>query len=142
MQKKETGWIVALLLLVGIYFYFYTHRGGKKEIQIAVTVRPIPRRSPSDTPFRILFELDSPCKLTSVKVQDTNAVPHIFWHLVAKGASPPVQLFQYGQIIAGMEPDLQGVETDALQPGETYLVEVLAGKIKGVRPFVIPGGSP
>jgi hypothetical protein len=147
MQKREIGWIVALLLVLGAYFYFFGHWGEKKEIQIFSSIRQLPRRAGSVATFPIYFTLDNTYRLTSIKVTEantnsthsTNTATHVLWHLVSKSVSEPVKWFQYGQNIQGMEPDLKGVRPEPLVPGENYVVEIAAGVIKGTsKPFVAP----
>ncbi len=149
MQKREIGWIVALLLVIGAYFYFFGHWGEKKEIQIFASIRQLPRRAGSAATFPIFFTLDNTYRLTSIKVTEANTSTNstnatstgtrILWHLVSTNVSEPVKWFQYGQNIQGMQPDLKGVRPEPLVPGEKYVMEIAAGPIKGVsKPFVAP----
>ena len=150
MQKREIAWIVALFVLIGAYIHYFSHWGGKREIQVAATLRPIlptPRRggATANAPaFRLLFSLDIYYRLNSIEVTavdspDTNAANHVFWHLVSKTGSHPLKWFQYGQDIEGMEPDLKGVQPEPLVPGDKYRMEVTAGKLRGASlPFTIP----
>jgi hypothetical protein len=146
MQKREIGWIVLLLLGVGAYFYFYSHWGEKKDIQIFVSIRQMPRRPGNAVTFPIYFTLDSTYRLTSIKVTElnsntnsTNTAKHVLWQLVSKNVSEPVKLFTYGQNLDGMEPYLKGVRPEPLVPGEKYVMEIAAGPLKGAsKPFVAP----
>jgi hypothetical protein len=146
MQKREIGWIVLLLLVIGAYFYFFGHWGEKKEIQIFVSIRQMPRRPGNAVTFPIYFTLDNTYRLTSIKVTElnsstnsTNTAKRVLWHLVSKNVSEPVKLFTYGQNLDGMEPDLKGVRPEPLVPGEKYIMEIAAGKLKGASsPFAAP----
>jgi hypothetical protein len=144
MQKREIGWIVVLLLVIAAYIHFFSHWGEKREIQIFASIRQLPRRAGHASTFPVWFTLDDNYRLTSIKVtavtgNNTNAVTHVLWHLVSKNVSEPVKLFQYGQNIQGMEPDLKGVRPEPLVPGEKYVMEISAGPLKGVsKPFTAP----
>jgi hypothetical protein len=146
MQKREIGWIVLLLLVIGAYFYFYGHWGEKKEIRIFTSIRQLPSRPGNAATFPIYFTLDNTYRLTSIKVTElnsntnsTNTAIHVLWHLVSKNVSEPIKWFQYGQNIDGMAPDLKGVRPEPLVPGEKYIMEVAAGPLKGASsPFVAP----
>lgn len=139
MQKREIFWVVVLLLMIGAYLVFFSHRDAGREIQIFPSLRPVAR---GRTHINInYFTLDGDYKLTSLIVTeaDTNipsADRHILWHLVSKTGSTPVRIFQYGQNIQGMAPDPQGARPEPLIPGEVYKMEVSAGKLKGAsKPF-------
>lgn len=144
MQKREIGWIVVLLLVIGAYFYFFSHWGEKREIQIFPSIRQLPRRAGNASIFPVWFTLDTSYRLTSIKVtaldsNPTNAVARVLWHLVSKNVSEPVKIFQYGQNIQGMEPDLKGVRPEPLVAGQKYVMEISAGPLKGVsKPFTAP----
>ena len=143
MQKREIAWIVALLLLVGGCFYYFSHRGEKREIQINASARPSPPRRGAPRGVLLYFTLDTYYKLNSLKVievdsQHTNAVEHILWHLVSKTGSSPVKIFQYGQNL-DMESYLPGVQPEPLAPGAKYRLEVSAGTLQGVsQTFIFP----
>jgi hypothetical protein len=139
MQKREIFWVVVLLLMIGAYLVFFSHRGGKKEIQIFASLRPVARgRARININY---FTLDGDYKLTRLTVTELdtnspNADKHILWSLVSKAGSTPVRIFQYGQNIPGMEQDPKGARPEALIPGEIYKMEVSAGKLKGAsKPF-------
>ena len=139
MQKREISWVVVLLLMIGAYLVFFVHWGENREIQILPSLRPVVRgRARVNINY---FTLDGDYKLTrlivtEVDTNSTNADKHILWHLVSKTGSSPVRIFQYGQNIQGMEPDPKGARPEALIPGETYKMEVSAGKLKGAStPF-------
>jgi hypothetical protein len=153
MQKREITWIVVLLLLAGAYIHFFSNWGQKREIRVLASVRPsLPqfrRRggAPAVTnafPFRVIFELDGSYKLTGLELteldpQHTNGGDHALWHLVSKSNSLPVKVFQYGQLIKGLEPDIEGAQPEPLAPGGIYRLEVSAGSLTGASPpFVIP----
>jgi len=152
MQKRELAWIVVLLLMVGAYIHFFSNWGEKREIRVVATIRPAlqgRRRGPpvavtNASPFRVVFELDAYYKLTSLDViqvdrQHTNDMKQDLWHLVSKSNSAPVKVFQYGQVIKGLEPDIEGAQPEPLAPGAIYRMEVSAGRLKGVSaPFAIP----
>jgi len=151
MHKREIAWIVALVLLIGAYIHYFGHSGEKKEIPVDVSIRPplqARRRggaaaNTNAAPFRILISLDTYYRLTSIKVSEADKQPgstvaHVPWHLVSKTGSAPTMMFQYGQNIESMDQDLKGVATEPLVPGRKYLLEVAAGKIKGIVPFTIP----
>jgi hypothetical protein len=152
MQKREIAWIVVLLLVIGAYIHYFGNWGEKKEIQVLATVRPplqFRRRggaaaATNAAAYRILFTLDAPYKLTGLELTEvdrahTNVEGRVLWHLVSQSNSPPVKMFQYGQTIKGLEPDLPGVQPDPLEPGGIYRMEVSAGSLKGASaPFMVP----
>ncbi|MGA2554677.1 MAG: hypothetical protein ABSG04_00175 [Verrucomicrobiota bacterium] len=144
MRRRETGWIVVLLLVVGAYIYFFGHWGEKKVIQIFPSIRQLPRNTRNLSAFPILFTLDSTYRLTSIKVTQldsthTNPGTHVLWYLVSKNVSEPVRYFYYGQNIQGMEPNLKGGRPEPLVTGEKYVMEISAGQVKGVsQPFTAP----
>jgi hypothetical protein len=153
MKKREIAWIVVLLLLIGAYIHFFSNWGQKREIRVVASIRPslpMGRRrggAPAVTnalPFRVIFELDGSYKLTGLELTEvdthhTNAAEHVLWHLVSKSNSTPVKVFQYGQTIKGMEPDIDGVQPEPLAPGGIYRMEVSTRSLTGASPeFVIP----
>lgn len=152
MQKREIAWIVVLLLVIGAYIHYFSNWGVTKEIQVLATVRPplqFRRRGgaaagTNAAAFRILFTLDAPYKLTSLELTEvdrahSNAPGRVMWHLVSQSNSPPVKMFQYGQAIKGLEPDLPGVQPEPLEPGGIYRMEVSTHTLKGASlPFTIP----
>jgi hypothetical protein len=141
MRKREIGWIVVLLLVIGAYIHYFSHWGEKKEIQIFASIRQLPRRTGNLSTMPVIFTLDQTYRLTSIKVtavdsQHTNATEHILWHLVSQNVSEPVKYFTYGQNIQGLDPYLKGVRPEPLVPGEKYVMEITAGPLKGVsKPF-------
>jgi hypothetical protein len=153
MQKREIAWVVVLLLLIGAYIVFFSNWGQKREIRVVASIRPslpMGRRrggAPAVTnalPYRVIFELDGSYKLTGLELtevdtQHTNAAEHVLWHMVSKSNSLPVKVFQYGQPIKGLEPDIEGVQPEPLAPGGIYRMEVSTRSLKGASPpFMIP----
>jgi hypothetical protein len=151
MQRSQIAWIVALLLVIGVYICCFSHWGEKREIQVVASVRPVrqPRRRgaapPTNGPaFQVVFTLDAYYKLTGIEVAplDRNhpdAAQPPLWKLVSRSNSVPVKLFTYGQLINGMQPYLPSAQPDPLVPGAIYRIEVSAGNLKGASlPFTIP----
>ena len=144
MEKREIAWIAALLLLVGGSFYFFSHRGAKKEIQINVSARPPLTRRGVGPGLLLYFTLDTFYSLNSLKLievdaQRTNTEEHIPWQLMSKSGSAPVKLFQYGQALPGMEPYLPGAQPEPLVIGAKYRLELSAGPLNGAsKTFIFP----
>jgi hypothetical protein len=98
----------------------------------------------NSVPYRVYFTLDASYKLTGLELTEveklqTNEGDHILWHLVSKSNSAPVKVFQYGQLIKGMEQYLPDAQTEPLAAGVAYRLEVSAGSLKGASlPFTIP----
>ena len=147
MQKREITWIVLLVLLLCAYLGYFVHWGGKKDIQIITSIRNLPRNSRNLATYPIYFTLDDTYRLTSIKVtsydpRHTNTVARVLWQLVSKNVSEPVHIFQYGQSIQGMEPFLKDKRPEPLIVGEAYVIEIAAGRLKGVsKPFAAPSIS-
>ena len=83
MRKREIGWIVVLLLVIGAYIHYFSHWGEKKEIQIFASIRQLPRRTGNLSTMPVIFTLDQTYRLTSIKVtavdsQHTNATEQCF----------------------------------------------------------------
>ena len=97
MQKREITWIVVLLLLIGAYFYFFGHRGEKKEIQINVSVRPPLSRRGAAPVMLLYFALDNYYKLNSLKVIEVDSPAHQY-----RGAPPLASGFQ-DRFVAGQD---------------------------------------
>ena len=123
MRKNEIIWILALLVLGGVYIHFFTHWFDKRQIGITVSARP--SRRPGETVYPVYFTLNNAYKLTSLKVLpmasnqfNPNALP--VWNLVSDSNSLPTRAFRYGQPIRGMKPALAGVHADPLVPGTVY----------------------
>jgi hypothetical protein len=140
-MNKRTVLLVGVALALGAaYLYFFIDWPKGKEIHI-VWSRPIPStRSGSASPA-IIFHLDQPYLLTSVKVvatEDavTNKYPHVLWHLVATDAPVRTTLFRYGVQIKGMKPDIASGPPEPLEPDTSYTLLVEAGKsLKGKCTF-------
>jgi hypothetical protein len=139
MRKKEIIWIGVLLVLSGVYIHFFTHWFEKREIGIAVSLRP--SRRADALVFPVAFTLDGDYKLTSLKVIpqegdkfNPQAIP--VWHLVSDSNSVPTRAFRYGQPIRGMKPALKDVRPDPLTPGVVYRLVLTAGNLTGEsKPF-------
>ncbi len=123
MRKKEIFWILALVILGGVYVAFFSHWFDKRQIGITVSVRP--SRRPGESVYPVFFTLNNYYKITSLKVLpmesnqfNPSALP--VWHLVSDSNSVPTRAFRYGQTIHGMKPAMAGVRPDVLVPGSIY----------------------
>jgi hypothetical protein len=148
MTKKNIFLIAIVLLLGGVYVYFFSDWFVSEDIQIAHTVRQqhITKRArggrpaTTETVYAVSFGLNGKHKLTSVKVvvvsdAETNKYPHAIWNLVTDSNSVPTKAFVYGRTIAGMRPAVKGAEADPLQPNVKYRLLLQAGSLKGEHDF-------
>jgi hypothetical protein len=133
--------LVGVALVLGAaYLCFFIDWHNGREIHIFWDKsRPSLRRG-SDNPS-IIFHLDKPYPLTSIKVVETedagtNKFPHALWDLVAADAPVPTATFQYGAQIKGMKPEISSALPEPLEPDTSYTLLVEAGKnLKGKRTF-------
>lgn len=149
MNKKNYILIAIVLVLAGFYVVHFTHWFTPKTIQIAKATRPVRTSMTGPQATVLFFSLDGDYSLTEVKVVplaafQTNKLVQPVWHLVSEEGSDDVSQFIYGQQISGMDPAVEGVRAEPLQPGVTYRLLVAAGKIKGHLDFQLgaPPASP
>jgi hypothetical protein len=144
MTKKNIFLVVAVLLLAG--FSFYLNRGRFQSDPIRIGSRSLQpraaglRRGSKDPANSVVFLLNRPLKLTSIKVVSvsdiqTNKYPLPLWELVSDTRSIPVKDFIYGANIKGMQPSVKGAAADPLQPGVPYRLLVEAGDVKVEHDF-------
>ncbi len=148
MNKKSFILIAIVLVMAGIYAIYFTDWFRPKTIEISHTSRPA--RTGGRTGGRtgaaanpMIFHLGGDYySLTEIKVvplaalqKDKLAQP--VWHLVSDEGSDDVDNFSYGQKINGMDPAVEGARPEPLQPGVTYRLFVVAGKVKGQHDFQI-----
>jgi hypothetical protein len=135
MNKRTVALILVALLMGGIYVLKFTDWFGQKSIQILFTNRD----------GKVFFGLDGKeYKLNRVKVFQTddaatNKFPHPLWHLISTNqvGSEPIADFLYGDAIAGMKPDIAGMNPEQLRKNVSYKIVVESGKIRGEREFSI-----
>jgi len=152
MNKKNWLMVIGLLVLAGVYVFYFTDWFKPKIVHIAHTSRALGQRFGGNTgvnpaALSITFSLEPPCKLTEIKVvplaawqTNQNTLP--VWHLVAGSNSAPVKIFGYGQRIRGLKPEVPGAQPEPLQPNVTYRLFVTAGKATGQHDFVLKPVEP
>ena len=135
MFNNNTKVLIGIALVLAItYLTLFTDVLHPKKIQIAYSQ---PRMIAGAKADAVIFALDKPYVLTSVKVVSTdeartNKFPHALWHLVADLKQQPVNAFLYGAHIRGMKPDVPNAVAESLQGNENYSLIVEAGtKLKG-----------
>ncbi|MBI2925601.1 MAG: hypothetical protein HYY24_07845 [Verrucomicrobia bacterium] len=141
MTKKTASLIVTLIVLAGLYLYYFTDWINPPHIQISAASRPVATVRPNWKVYPVTFALDGKYELTSVKVAavaalQTNKHAKPLWHLVSKSNSVPTRGFAYGQPIRGMKPFLEGARPQPLEPGAPYRLLVEAGRARGQVDFV------
>ena len=134
-----------LVVLLGVYVFFFTDWFNKPSIQIIATIRPsrpssIPR--PVDTPsvYPVAFSFDGSYRFTEVKVVQAaeyakNKFAPPLWHMVSDSNSVPTKYFQYGMPIKGMKPSVPRARPGPLKPNEEYLILLDTGSVKGMTNF-------
>jgi hypothetical protein len=148
MTRKNIVLIAVVVLLGGIYVFFFSDWFTKEEIQIAHTIREeqITRRPRAGRPpvaekvYTVSFGLNGKFALTSVKVIPvselaTNKYAHPVWHLVSDSNSVPTKALIYGRPIQGMRPSVERARADPLEPNVKYRLMIEAGPRKGQHDF-------
>ncbi len=145
MTRKHWILLAFAVLLGGLSIYLNTDWFRRDDIQISHRARPerflsrSRRRAPGPAPrltfAPMSFEFDRKLKLTDVRVVpvsdlQTNQHPHPIWHMVSDSNSVPTKGFMYGELIAGMRPEVKGATPDPLEPGIEYCLRLQAGTIK------------
>jgi len=151
MSKKNIITLtVALLAVAGLYCYLYRDSFRATRIQISHTIRPRawalthrePNAAPNDPLNLVIFRLDHPYKLTSVKVisvpeLETNKYARPVWELTSDSNSIAIPAFPYGMRIRGMRSAVKGAQPGELTPNVPYRLFVQAGSIKGEHDFTV-----
>ena len=142
MVKKNIFLLSLVVVLFGIYLYYFTGLFTRFTIQIDARPRPLPRGARAVV-YPVGFSLDQKYRLTSVKVFPltgkvvTKLTPPA-WALTSKSNSVPTKGFIYGQPIPGMEPVDPKASPAALKPNQVYRLLVESGKLKGQLDFKAP----
>lgn len=142
MTKKTLFQIALVVVLGGFCLYLYRDRFGTPPIQIShrsLGQRGAQFRQMKDSATEaVVFLLDRPVKLTSVKVvpvKDLAPNTPPIWEMVADTHPLPVQDFAYGLNIPGMHPAVPGAAPGPLEPGVQYRVLITAGHDKAQHDF-------
>jgi hypothetical protein len=145
MTKKNSLLIATMIVLAGVYVFFFTDWFKPKIIHISHVSRANHRRfrnqnAAESTTIPVTFNLSPRCRLTEIKVVplaawQTNHDVLPVWHLISNSNSVPVKLFVYGQRIRGLRPEVPGAHADPLQPDVTYRLFITAGAAKGEHDF-------
>jgi uncharacterized membrane protein len=142
MTKKNLFLLGLVVVLAGIYLYYFTGLFTKFVIQIDARPRPLPRGAKAAV-YPVGFSLDQKYRLTSVKVylvtgkKLSRFTPPV-WALTSRSNSVPTKGFIYSQPIPGMEPPDPKSAPAALKPNQIYCLVVEAGKLKGQLDFKAP----
>jgi hypothetical protein len=152
MTKKNWLMVIVLLVLAGVYVFYFTDWFKPKIIHISHTSRAFGRRFGGNTRIDpalipITFSVEPESRLTEIKVVplaawQTNQDVLPVWHLVAGPDSAPVKIFSYGQRLRGLKPEVTGAQAEPLQPNVTYRLFVTAGKAHGQHDFEIKSAAP
>jgi hypothetical protein len=144
-MTKKNGFLILTVLLLGL-LSIYLNRDRFRTDSIQIGSRSLPprgwmlRRNQKSSSNPVLFLLNRPLKLTSVKVipvadAQTNKFPHPIWELVSDSNSIPTKEFYYGVNLRGMKPSVKGATADPLQPGVQYRLYVEASSLKAEYDF-------
>ena len=141
-MRQNQKLLACLVATIAIYLVFFTDGHKAKKIQILKAVYPA-GILPGTSNETMVFCLDKPYALTSVKVvetdeAETNKYAHAFWHMVATPSAEPVKSFRYGAILPGMQPDAATAQPEPLDPDTTYSLVVESGGLKGELTFQPP----
>ena len=136
--------LIVLIVLAGVYVFYFTDWFKPKIIQISHTSRAFGRRSANraGAMVPITFGLEPPCRPTEIKVvplaawQANPNTPPV-WHLIYSSNAAPVKMFFYGQRLRGLKPEIPGAQAEPLQPDVAYRLFLTAGKAKGQHDFEI-----
>jgi hypothetical protein len=154
MTKKGIALSIVAVVLAVNYVIFFTDWFRRPTIEIIPQVRPgrasgIPRETYQRPVCPVLFMLDRPYRLTSIKVVvtddlRTNRYPTPLWHVVSDSESPPLETFMYGERVKNMKPSRPRARPEYLQPDVKYTLLLEAGRVKGrtnfhTREFVASG---
>ena len=156
ISKKEIVLVALVVLMAGLYVFYFTDWFRPKFIRIEYTVRSLReawggggRRVDlaSKQPNNVTFSLHKDYRLTSVEVvsaaeAQTNKYPHALWSLISKDGSAPVNSIAYGMPIEGMEPSaVSSADAEPLEPGVEYRLLVKARSLTGTNTFSVPAKS-
>jgi hypothetical protein len=156
ISKKEIVLVALVVVMAGLYVFYFTDWFRPKFIRIEYTVRSLReawggggRRVDlaSKQPNNVTFSLHKDYRLTSVEVvsvaeAETNKYPHALWSLVSKSGSSPVNSIAYGMPIEGMEPSaISSADAEPLEPGVEYRLLIQAKSIRGTNNFSVPAKS-
>jgi len=146
-MKRNLIAITTLVVLVGVYIFFFTDWFKPKRIEIFHTARMTPGlrvgprvKAAAENTRVIQFGLGGTFRLTEIKVVvldqwKTNPSVLPVWHLVSDSNSVPVKTFRYGQAIGGMHPAVGAVWPKPLETNVTYRLFMSSGSIKGQHDF-------
>jgi hypothetical protein len=147
MTKKNWLMMIVLLVLAGVYIFYFTDWLKPKIIQISSTSRAFGRRPVNNAGagpemIPVTFSLEPQCRPTEIKVVplaawQTNQSTMPVWHLVYSSNAAPMKIFFYGQRLRGMKPEISGAQAEPLQPNVTYRLFLTAGRAKGQHDFEV-----
>jgi hypothetical protein len=143
MTKKNSILIALVLVLAGVYIFFFTNWFKPQTIKIYHASRAMRGLRPGAAKSDILpvtFGFQRDLELTEVKViplagLETNKDALPIWHLISDSNSVPIKLFFYGQRIRGMKPEVPGARPEPLQTNVVYRLFVTAGSARGQHDF-------
>jgi hypothetical protein len=139
MRKRETIWIIVLLVVGLAYYHFF---GGRKQKPLIILASWHPAFTHGVPDYAMYFTLNDDFKLTGLKVVPldddgkVNPATSPVWNLISDSNSAPVRAFSYGQHIHGMKSALPNVKPDPLVSGEVYRIVLTAGNISGSKDFM------
>jgi len=157
MNKKQMV-LLAVVVLSGIYLFFFTDWFATEGIQVTHAVRPpsLARRARPGIPYLgrpvspVFFTLNRKVRLTELKVYvaaevATNKYAHPVWHLVTNAKPNPkrpgllmTKGFVYGGFIRGMTSKVPNAEAEPLEPNVTYRLVFQTKDAKVDYDFKVP----
>jgi hypothetical protein len=145
MVKKNWLLVSVVLVLAGVYVFYFTDWFKPKSIHITHTsrfIRGVRRAGQGNNSVTVpvIFTFEREYEFTEIKVVpldafQTNKLALPVWHLVSDSGSDGLDHFFYGENIDSMDSAVPGAQAEPLQPGVTYRLFVTAGKIKGWHDF-------
>ncbi len=136
-MNKKTWILITLAIVLGaVYIIHFSNWFKPKVMAIAHNGR-----------FgQVNFTLDTPFKLTALKVVSVSALESNkyalpAWELKSDSNSLPIKMFSYGERIRGMKPALENTRPEPLEPGSTYRILVEAGSVKAQHDFTVDANS-
>ena len=135
-RLKVLGTIAVVMAVV--YVIGFTDLLRRHSIR--VDVAPIDILHPEDASGAplMVFALDDRYRLSALRVVQTSedgVEQEVVWHLKGNSRSRPVDRFVYGATVFGMEPPGVPRRRIRLEPGQTYRLDVRAGRRRGEVEF-------
>jgi hypothetical protein len=146
MTKSRVSWLLAALAALALaYVGLFTDWFQPEPIHVTAEIRTAPggRRQPlsqRNGSLPVVFSLDGPYRLTSLKVVTdsagrSNQPPEVLWHVVAPRGSEPTHVIIYGRSPKGMQPATEKAPALRLKANVPYRLLIESGRHRGEVPF-------